>query len=441
MNASAAEPWARLGIVQGQSPRDRWELAATRGPTMIVVGASSSCSWVVQGAGVAPLHFSLYWDGRTLRISRSPGAPEVHVDGEVVWHAWRVLGGPARIQFGEAAIMVETSAGAAAQASAQAPSEPKPPPVTGQATLSAANPLPQNAAPTPTLAASSPAARAPASATPTPATPTPAARAPASAAPTPARTPVSATPTPVARLAASPSQAERTRAPKQTLVGMAYVSTPPPGESAPAPQASAPNAQPSATGHEAERPSTPAAARETLPGPGATPRRTGSLAAGDQRTMQGYTTPHPQPPVTVSVGGSSSSVPPARRDTLRDATRPDGTRPTPAPGRPISDRPLATNLSRTWEAPSPSYEDEGAPTEIMDMSAAAPHAMQLREAPPHEDPYRAQPIPISPAPAELRGVTAPISHRPRRPFPWQYVLVGVLTVVAYFAWLYLLDHF
>ncbi len=241
MNASAAEPGARLGIVQGQSQRDRWELSSTAGPAMIVVGSSASCSWVVEGVGVAPLHFSLYWDGQTLRISRSPGAPELHVDGELVWHSWRVLGGPARIQFGEAAIIVETSTGAGATT--------------------------------------------------------------------------------------------------------------------------------------------------TPSGPG------------------------PESPVTVSVGGSISSPPPERNDTGRDATRPDSTRPTPAPGRPSSDRPAPRSFVSASRA------------------AAEDHAYPTKSTPP------------AAAPPEMRPIAAPISEHQGRPFPGQYLLVGVLTVGAYFAWLYLLDHF
>jgi hypothetical protein len=32
------------------------------------------------------------------------------------------------------------------------------------------------------------------------------------------------------------------------------------------------------------------------------------------------------------------------------------------------------------------------------------------------------------------------SRRPSRGLPWQYLGLGVLTAVAYVAWLYLLDH-
>ncbi len=49
--------------------------------------------------------------------------------------------------------------------------------------------------------------------------------------------------------------------------------------------------------------------------------------------------------------------------------------------------------------------------------------------------------PFSNAPPEMRDVTAFESRRPGRPIPWQYVGLGVLTAIAYVAWLYLLDHF
>jgi hypothetical protein len=46
----------------------------------------------------------------------------------------------------------------------------------------------------------------------------------------------------------------------------------------------------------------------------------------------------------------------------------------------------------------------------------------------------------SDAPTRMRDPGALDSKRPKRRFPWRYVGVGALTAVAYFAWLYLLDH-
>jgi hypothetical protein len=40
----------------------------------------------------------------------------------------------------------------------------------------------------------------------------------------------------------------------------------------------------------------------------------------------------------------------------------------------------------------------------------------------------------------MRDAASLESRRPRDPFPWRYVGIGLLTAAAYFAWLYLLDH-
>jgi hypothetical protein len=47
---------------------------------------------------------------------------------------------------------------------------------------------------------------------------------------------------------------------------------------------------------------------------------------------------------------------------------------------------------------------------------------------------------MSDIPTQMRDAASFESRRPRRGFPWRYVGVLVLTSVAYFAWLYLLDH-
>jgi hypothetical protein len=113
MSASDAEPWARLRLLQGRSPAELWELVHALGHSTLTVGAAAGCSWVVQEAGVAPVHFSLHWDGSALRIADRHGAGQLHVDGVAVSAEWRLLSGRARIDFGQAAIAVETSAGSA----------------------------------------------------------------------------------------------------------------------------------------------------------------------------------------------------------------------------------------------------------------------------------------------------------------------------------------
>ena len=69
VNATHPEPWARLRLVQGESKARVWELVAARGQTLLTVGSNSACNWVVQAAGVQPIHFSLHWDGQVLKIA------------------------------------------------------------------------------------------------------------------------------------------------------------------------------------------------------------------------------------------------------------------------------------------------------------------------------------------------------------------------------------
>jgi len=97
------EPWTRLRLVKGQSSAERWELVGSSGHTLLTVGASGECNWVIHEQGVAPIHFSLHWDGRALRIADVHGAGNLRVDGSIVTGDWRVLDGAARLEFGQAA--------------------------------------------------------------------------------------------------------------------------------------------------------------------------------------------------------------------------------------------------------------------------------------------------------------------------------------------------
>ena len=67
MSSADSESWARLRLVQGESAAQVWELVASAGQTTLTVGLSPGCHWVVREEGVAPIHFSLHWDGATLR--------------------------------------------------------------------------------------------------------------------------------------------------------------------------------------------------------------------------------------------------------------------------------------------------------------------------------------------------------------------------------------
>lgn len=122
--------WARIQLVQGTSSAGLWDLSSQMNEARVAVGSSPPANWVVDGPSVAPQHFEFYWDGLALWISPPQGG-DVTVDGERV-QTWRQLVGRCRLEFGGAAMLVETSASVAAVgaeqgAPAQQPSAPPPP--------------------------------------------------------------------------------------------------------------------------------------------------------------------------------------------------------------------------------------------------------------------------------------------------------------------------
>lgn len=86
------------------------------------VGSAPSSRWVVVGPTVAPSHFEFFWDGKGLWVS-PPTGPDLTVDGERV-QGWRQLVGRSRIEFGGAAMLVETSSAVALPPSVQQSIEP-----------------------------------------------------------------------------------------------------------------------------------------------------------------------------------------------------------------------------------------------------------------------------------------------------------------------------
>ena len=127
MTASDAESWARLRLVEGESSAKQWELVSSVGHTTMTVGSSTDCTWVVHGAGVRSIHFSLHWDGSRLRAADVYSAGDVRVDGVDLTPQWRALSSAGaegttdgvRIEFGTAVMMVETSSSAARSPSAE----------------------------------------------------------------------------------------------------------------------------------------------------------------------------------------------------------------------------------------------------------------------------------------------------------------------------------
>lgn len=109
--------WARIQLVQGSSSAGLWDLSSQMNEARVAVGSQPPANWVIDGPSVAPQHFEFYWDGLALWISPPQGG-DVTVDGERV-QTWRQLVGRCRLEFGGAAMLVETSAAVAAAGAEQ----------------------------------------------------------------------------------------------------------------------------------------------------------------------------------------------------------------------------------------------------------------------------------------------------------------------------------
>ncbi|MFM2418198.1 MAG: Inner rane component of cytoplasmic domain [Pseudomonadota bacterium] len=106
MTAPSAATRAVLRLAQGESSVRSWELVAASAHSTITVGAGADCNWIVQGEGVRSRHFALQWDGRRLLAADLNGAGGVTVRGEALTSAWREVQGASDIQFGSATISV-----------------------------------------------------------------------------------------------------------------------------------------------------------------------------------------------------------------------------------------------------------------------------------------------------------------------------------------------
>lgn len=99
--------WARVQLAAGHSGAGLWDLSSQVPEARVTVGSGPDAGWNVQAPEVAPVHFELYWDGSSLWVSPAM-AGTLTVDGERV-QSWRQLAGRCRVQFGQAAMMVESS--------------------------------------------------------------------------------------------------------------------------------------------------------------------------------------------------------------------------------------------------------------------------------------------------------------------------------------------
>lgn len=104
----APTAWARVRLLKGDSAGGLWDVSSDIPEARIAIGCDPRCGWIVNGSGVAPFHFEVYWDGSVLWAGNSAGAPDVRLDGEALGD-WRPISGRARIEFGRAAMLVEAS--------------------------------------------------------------------------------------------------------------------------------------------------------------------------------------------------------------------------------------------------------------------------------------------------------------------------------------------
>lgn len=418
MTASNAESWARLRLVQGESSTQKWELTATQGNATVTVGTSPDCTWVVQDEGVRAVHFSLHWDGRTLRIADVYSAGDVRVDGALLSSQWLPLLGRVRIEFGNAAMVAESASGAVISEASGSPF----PEIVHDSTPPVPSARPSAAAPRSTVKGTL-IGVAPNTVLPS-----------YLQAPSPAGT--SASEPPSAPASGQAGETSRPRAPagslKATLVGGVAIGGAPAGVAKNKPNATLMgfNAAEVLRGV-VGTPSVPVGGSSVPDGP------VGGL---DQRTVQGF----------PAVGSSGSSVPPAsspviagRRMTQKGViSRPPG----------VLEGAVAHVPVRAVSEPAPG-------------SAAQARIGSAWQEVPEADAFIAEPIegeqPIPRPPRTPRISTAPwdiadrlseiptqmrdhasfaTSRRRRRGLRWHHVAVLLLTVTAYFAWLYLLDH-
>lgn len=407
MAASNAESWARLRLVQGESSAQKWELLASQGHVTLTVGSNADCTWVVREEAVRPIHFSVHWDGSTLRVADVYNAGDVRVDGALLGSQWRPLLGRMRVEFGKAAIVVETGSGVAARS--DAPSGPPTQPFQAEIApdakrASTTERAPRN--PKGTLIGV----------------------VPSTVLPSYLQVPASGSSVPPASESARPRNEGSLKATLVGGVGMGNA----PGSNKPKPNATLMGFNVAELVHGVIH-ATPV--QPGVSGSGS------SLADADQRTVQGY----PNGEKASSVPPSNPSSIPGRRMTQKGViSRPPGVLEgavSHAPVRPIPATP----------APLPNERIGAAWQEVPEAEAFVPEPPAPAPEPTVPRPPRSPRVSgagwdigerLSELPTQMRdGSSFATARRRRRGFPWRYVGVLLLTAVAYFAWLYLLDHF
>jgi len=446
MTASDAESWAKLRLVEGESSAQKWELVSSLGHTTLTVGSNSDCTWVVRAAGVRPIHFSLHWDGSTLRAADVYSAGDVRVDGGVLSTQWRALTGNARIDFGQAAMQIETSLPLTPR-SAEHPLEQ---PIRSGGSERGTDARRGSSSPSrsgkETLIGVAPSSLA-------------GLQAALQGSPVAAAQPSSPSASSDAEARAARAKAERSM--KATLVGgIGILNTPPPTQQgAPTPASKSPKPNATLMGFASVdmlRGAVGTQPAVSVGGQGAAgqPVAGASLNDPDQRTSQGF----PSKAGSSAPPSSGGSAPAGRRMTQKGmVSQPPGVisdAVAQAPVRSVSERPGARDprdpKERIGSAWQERVDPRGDRPDLDPYNAA--HTLRGVQESEDEPPDARAPRLGSPSewdrgvdrlsdiPTQMRDPATFESRRPRRGFPWRYVGVLVLTGVAYFAWLYLLDH-
>src|SRR5688572_24991638 len=85
---AAPGSWAKVHLTRGQSSGGIWEIDGKYPQARISIGNDPSAGWAVQGPGVRPMHFELYWDGRHLFLADTQRAGAVTLNGMPVGGDW-----------------------------------------------------------------------------------------------------------------------------------------------------------------------------------------------------------------------------------------------------------------------------------------------------------------------------------------------------------------
>jgi len=105
--------WAKVRLTRGQSAGGVWEIDQQYPQARLAIGSDPSAGWAVQGPGVRPMHFELYWDGRCLFVADTQRVGGVTLNGMPLGGEWTQVRGRGEVVFGQAAMAIETSEGQA----------------------------------------------------------------------------------------------------------------------------------------------------------------------------------------------------------------------------------------------------------------------------------------------------------------------------------------